>query len=56
VSRSCAAARLNDPTLSRRLHRGPNLGSGTLRVDADRIKAFATEFDPQPARRPIISL
>ena len=27
---------------------GQTFGSGTLRVDADRIKAFAAEFDPQP--------
>jgi acyl dehydratase len=27
---------------------GQKFGSGRLRVDADRIKAFAAEFDPQP--------
>jgi len=27
---------------------GQTFGSGTLRVDADRIKTFAAEFDPQP--------
>ncbi len=27
---------------------GQTFGSGTLRIDADRIKAFAAEFDPQP--------
>lgn len=27
---------------------GQTYGSGRLTVDADRIKAFATEFDPQP--------
>ena len=27
---------------------GQTFGSGTLQVDADRIKAFAAEFDPQP--------
>ncbi|MBV8507768.1 MAG: MaoC family dehydratase [Alphaproteobacteria bacterium] len=27
---------------------GQTFGSGTLRVDANRIKAFAAEFDPQP--------
>lgn len=27
---------------------GQTFGSGTLRVDADRIKAFAAEYDPQP--------
>ena len=27
---------------------GQTFGSGTLRVDANRIKAFAVEFDPQP--------
>ena len=27
---------------------GQTFGSGTLRIEADRIKAFAAEFDPQP--------
>jgi acyl dehydratase len=27
---------------------GQKFGSGHLRVDADRIKSFASEFDPQP--------
>jgi acyl dehydratase len=27
---------------------GGKLGSGRIRVDKDRIKAFAAEFDPQP--------
>jgi len=27
---------------------GQTFGSGVLRVEADRIKAFAAEFDPQP--------
>jgi len=27
---------------------GQTFGSGTVRVEADRIKAFAAEFDPQP--------
>jgi acyl dehydratase len=27
---------------------GQTFGSGRLRVEADRIKAFAAEFDPQP--------
>ena len=27
---------------------GQTFGSGSLRVDADRIKSFAAEFDPQP--------
>ncbi len=27
---------------------GQKFGSGTVTVTADRIKAFATEFDPQP--------
>jgi acyl dehydratase len=27
---------------------GQTFGSGRIRVDADRIKRFATEFDPQP--------
>jgi acyl dehydratase len=27
---------------------GQKFGSGRLRVDADRIKSFASEFDPQP--------
>jgi acyl dehydratase len=27
---------------------GQTYGSGTARVDADRIKSFAAEFDPQP--------
>jgi acyl dehydratase len=27
---------------------GQTFGSGRLRVDAERIKAFAAEFDPQP--------
>ena len=27
---------------------GQTFGSGRLRVDTDRIKAFAAEFDPQP--------
>jgi acyl dehydratase len=27
---------------------GQTFGSGRLRVDADRIKSFAAEFDPQP--------
>jgi acyl dehydratase len=27
---------------------GQTFGSGRLRIDADRIKAFAAEFDPQP--------
>jgi len=27
---------------------GQTFGSGRLRVDADQIKAFAAEFDPQP--------
>jgi len=27
---------------------GQKFGSGQLRVDADRIKSFASEFDPQP--------
>ena len=27
---------------------GQTYGSGRLRVDADRVKSFATEFDPQP--------
>jgi acyl dehydratase len=27
---------------------GQTYGSGRLRVDADRIKSFASEFDPQP--------
>jgi acyl dehydratase len=29
-------------------HVGQTFGSGTLRVDAERIKRFAAEFDPQP--------
>jgi acyl dehydratase len=29
---------------------GQTFGSGVLRVEADRIKAFAAEFDPQPFR------
>jgi acyl dehydratase len=28
---------------------GQTFGSGRLRADAERIKAFAAEFDPQPA-------
>jgi acyl dehydratase len=27
---------------------GQTFGSGTLRIDANQIKAFAAEFDPQP--------
>jgi acyl dehydratase len=27
---------------------GQKFGSGRIRVDKDRIKAFAAEFDPQP--------
>ena len=27
---------------------GQSFGSGRLRVDAERIKSFAREFDPQP--------
>ena len=27
---------------------GQVFGSGTVRVDADRLKSFAAEFDPQP--------
>ena len=27
---------------------GQIFGSGRMRIDADRIKSFATEFDPQP--------
>ena len=27
---------------------GQTFGSGRLRIDADRIKSFAAEFDPQP--------
>ena len=30
------------------LHVGQRFTSGTYRVDEDRIKAFAAEFDPQP--------
>jgi len=30
------------------LHVGQKFSSGTYRMDAERIKAFATEFDPQP--------
>jgi len=29
-------------------HAGQKFGSGTLRVDAARVKSFAAEFDPQP--------
>jgi acyl dehydratase len=29
-------------------HVGQTFGSGSLRVDAERIKRFAAEFDPQP--------
>src|ERR1700675_3875060 len=29
------------------LHVGQRFASGELRIDADRIKAFAAEFDPQ---------
>jgi acyl dehydratase len=29
-------------------HVGQTFGSGRLRVDSDRIKSFAAEFDPQP--------
>jgi acyl dehydratase len=31
-------------------HVGQKFGSDRLRVDSDRIKAFAAEFDPQPFR------
>jgi acyl dehydratase len=27
---------------------GQTFGSGTLRIDIERIKTFAAEFDPQP--------
>ena len=29
-------------------HAGPTFVSGRVRIDADRIKSFAAEFDPQP--------
>jgi len=29
-------------------HAGQKFGSGTLKVDAARVKSFAAEFDPQP--------
>lgn len=30
------------------LHVGQTFGSGRIRVDSERIKTFAAEFDPQP--------
>jgi acyl dehydratase len=38
----------NGRKISRGLRRGTDLGSGRLRVDGERIKAFAAEFDPHP--------
>ena len=43
-----AAASAAKPLYPEDLHVGQKFTSGTYRMDADRIKAFAAEFDPQP--------
>jgi hypothetical protein len=38
----------DERAISRRVRRGQTFGSGRLRIDKERIKTFAAEFDPQP--------
>jgi acyl dehydratase len=40
--------RMNPPLYLEDLAAGQTFGTGTVEVEADRVKAFAAEFDPQP--------